>query len=89
MLGALCFGLPHLALPQGTDQPYKAAALVGSRAGIALAPEETDPERVSAALGRVLTEPAIRSRAEGSKAEIDEMPSADTVLAELMATFAG
>ncbi|WP_447152755.1 glycosyltransferase [Nakamurella sp. GG22] len=88
MLGALCFGLPQLALPQGTDQPNNAAALVASGAGIALAPAEISPDSVSAALGRVLTEPGIRARAEDIKAEIDGMPNADTVLAELIATFA-
>ena len=88
MLGALCFGLPQLALPQGTDQPHNAAALVASGAGIALAPGEITPDTIAASLGRVLTEPGIRSHAEAIRAEIAGMPSADTVLGELIATFA-
>jgi UDP:flavonoid glycosyltransferase YjiC (YdhE family) len=86
MLGALCFGLPQLALPQGTDQPYNAAALVASGAGIALAPGEITPDTIAASLGRVLTEPGIRSHAEAIKAEIDRMPPAGAVLDELVAT---
>jgi UDP:flavonoid glycosyltransferase YjiC (YdhE family) len=86
MLGALCFGLPQLALPQGTDQPHNAAALVASGAGIALAPEEITPEAIAASLGRVLTEPGIRSRAAAISAEIAEMPGADAVLEELVAS---
>jgi UDP:flavonoid glycosyltransferase YjiC (YdhE family) len=86
MLGALCFGLPQLALPQGTDQPYNAAALVASGAGIALAPGEITPGTIAVSLDRVLTEPGIRSHAEAIRAEITGMPAADAVLDELMAT---
>jgi UDP-glucoronosyl and UDP-glucosyl transferase len=86
MLGALCFGLPQLALPQGTDQPYNAAALVASGAGIALAPEEVTPDTIAASLARVLTEPGIRSHAEAIGVEIAGMPAADAVLSELLAT---
>jgi UDP:flavonoid glycosyltransferase YjiC (YdhE family) len=35
MLGALCFGLPQLCLPQGTDQPHNTAALIRTGAGLA------------------------------------------------------
>lgn len=86
MLGALCFGLPQLALPQGTDQPHNAAALVASGAGIALAPEEITPDNIAASLGRVLTEPGIRSHAEAIRTEIAGMPTAGAVLDQLLAT---
>jgi len=37
-------------------------------------------------LGRVLTEPGIRSRAEAIRTEIAGMPGADAVLEELVAS---
>jgi len=85
MLGALCFGLPQLALPQGTDQPQNAAALVASGAGISVEPDEITPEAIATALGRVLAEPGIRSRAESIQQEIAEMPTPDAVLEQLLA----
>jgi len=85
MLGALCFGLPQLALPQGTDQPFNAAALVASGAGIALAPGEITPDAIAVSLGRLLTESGIRAQAEAVRAEIAGMPAADAVLHELLA----
>ena len=38
MLGALCFGLPQLCLPQGTDQPSNAAAVHAGRRGARAVP---------------------------------------------------
>jgi UDP:flavonoid glycosyltransferase YjiC (YdhE family) len=88
MLGALCFGLPQLALPQGTDQPLNAAALVASGAGISLTPDEITPDAIATSLGRVLLEPGIRSRAEMIQTEIAGMPTPDEVLDELLASVA-
>jgi UDP:flavonoid glycosyltransferase YjiC (YdhE family) len=40
MLGALCYGLPQLCLPQGADQPFNTAALLPTGAALALQPNE-------------------------------------------------
>ena len=84
MLGALCFGLPQLCLPQGTDQPSNTAALVRSGAGLALSAEETTAENVSDTLGRLLEDGPYRAAAAGVRGEIDAMPDADTVVHDLL-----
>jgi UDP:flavonoid glycosyltransferase YjiC (YdhE family) len=60
MLGALCYGLPQLCLPQGTDQPSNTAALLPTGAALALQPDEITPDAVAEALGRLLNEPSFR-----------------------------
>jgi hypothetical protein len=84
MLGALCHGLPQLCLPQGTDQPFNAAALVPTGAGLALQPEEITADAVAEALGRLLTEPSFGQAADRLRAEIEEMPPAAAVLEQLL-----
>lgn len=88
MLGALCHGLPQLCLPQGTDQPSNTAALLPTGAALALWPGEVTADAVADALGRLLDDGSFRSAAEGLRREIDGMPAADTVLAELLPTSA-
>ena len=86
MLGALCYGLPQLCLPQGTDQPSNTAALLPTGAALALQPEEITPDAVAEALGRLLNEPSFRQAANRLRAEIERMPTATAVLYELLAT---
>jgi UDP:flavonoid glycosyltransferase YjiC (YdhE family) len=88
MLGALCHGLPQLCLPQGTDQPFNTAALLPSGAALALQPDEITAESVAAAMTRLLGEASFREAAEGLRSEIEEMPTADDVLADLLAAAA-
>jgi UDP:flavonoid glycosyltransferase YjiC (YdhE family) len=83
MLGALCHGLPQLCLPQSTDQPLNAAALVPTGAALALDPDEVDVDTVTESLGRLLAEPAFTQAAEGLRDEIDRMPDPAAVLEEL------
>jgi len=89
MLGALCFGLPQLALPQGTDQPHNSVALVATGSAVALQPDEITADAVAASLDRVLRDPAIRAAAEGIRTEIGAMPPADAVLDQVLSTIAG
>jgi UDP:flavonoid glycosyltransferase YjiC (YdhE family) len=89
MLGALCFGLPQLALPQGTDQPHNSVALVATGSAVALQPDEITADAVAASLDRVLRVPAIRAAAEGIRTEIGAMPPADAVLDQVLSTIAG
>jgi UDP:flavonoid glycosyltransferase YjiC (YdhE family) len=85
MLGALCHGLPQLCLPQGTDQPFNTAALLPTGAALALQPDETTADTVAAAMARLLGEESFRAAAGRLRAEIETMPTADDVLADLLA----
>lgn len=88
MLGALCHGLPQLCLPQGTDQPSNAAALLPTGAALVLQPEEITADAVAEALGRLLHEPSYRQAANRLQAEIDRMPTAAAVLDTISADLA-
>jgi MGT family glycosyltransferase len=85
MLGALCYGLPQLCLPQSTDQPLNAASLVATGAAVALQPDETTTATVAAALHAVVHDPAFREAAARLRHAIEAMPHADRVLADLTA----
>jgi UDP:flavonoid glycosyltransferase YjiC (YdhE family) len=84
MLGALCHGLPQLCLPQSTDQPLNAAALLPTGAALVLDPDEVDGEAVASALGRLLHEPAFSAAADALREQIEQMPDAATVLADVV-----
>jgi UDP:flavonoid glycosyltransferase YjiC (YdhE family) len=86
MLGALCHGLPQLCLPQSTDQPFNTAAMVPTGAALALEPDELSPHSVAEAVSRLLNEPSFRQAAGQLRDQIDEMPDADTVLDDIIAT---
>jgi UDP:flavonoid glycosyltransferase YjiC (YdhE family) len=86
MLGALCHGLPQLCLPQGTDQPSNTAALLPTGAALALQPDETTTDTVAAAMARLLGEVSFREAAGRLRREIEDMPTADDVLADLLAS---
>jgi hypothetical protein len=86
MLGALCYGLPQLCLPQGTDQPSNTAALLPTGAAVAPHPDEITSDAVAEALGRLLNEPSFRQAANRLRAEIERMPAAGAVLHEFLAT---
>jgi UDP:flavonoid glycosyltransferase YjiC (YdhE family) len=86
ILGALCYGLPQLCLPQGTDQPSNTAALLPTGAALALQPDEITAGAVAEALGRLLNEPSFRQAANRLRVEIERMPPAAAVLEELLVT---
>jgi hypothetical protein len=85
MLGALCYGLPQLCLPQSTDQPFNAAALLPTGAALMLAPQEVTADAVASAVGDLLHEPAFRDAAQRLRTEIEGMPGAEAVLEQLVA----
>src|SRR5215211_4375938 len=70
----LCYGLPQLCLPQGTDQPSNTAALLPTGAALALQPDEITADTVAEALGQLLNEPSFREAANRLRAEIERMP---------------
>lgn len=85
MLGALCFGLPQLCLPQSTDQPLNAATLVTTGTALCLQPHETNSENVVAALHKLLLEPPYREAATRLRRAIEAMPDAEHVIGDLTA----
>lgn len=89
MLGALAFGLPQLCLPQSTDQPFNAASLVSTGAGLSLDPEEVAVENVTAALHRLLDDPAFRRAAADLRDAIGAMPDAEQVIDDLTTRASG
>ena len=85
MLGALCFGLPQLCLPQSTDQPLNASSVVATGAALSLEPHETTAAAVAQALSQLLHESAYRAAAARLRSQIDAMPPADQVIGHLAA----
>ncbi len=85
MLGALCFGLPQLCLPQSTDQPLNASSLVATGAALSLAPHETATATVAEALRDLLHEARYRAAAARLRSEIETMPQPDEVIRDLAA----
>lgn len=85
MLGALCFGLPQLCLPQSTDQPLNAASLVTTGAALYLQPHKTTTKTVAAALRKLLHEPPYREAATRLRSAIEAMPDAERVISDLTA----
>ena len=85
IVAALCHGLPHLLLAQGADQFLNAAT--AARAGVALVlpPSQATPDAVGSFARRLLDDPSLTGAARAVQAEIETMPSADEVLATLVA----
>jgi UDP:flavonoid glycosyltransferase YjiC (YdhE family) len=84
ILAALVHGLPHLILPQGADQFVNADT--AERAGVALQlrPDQLTPDAVTAHVTELLDDDgALRRAAERVRAEVEQMPTADDVLADL------
>ncbi|HEV1998526.1 MAG TPA: glycosyltransferase [Candidatus Dormibacteraeota bacterium] len=84
-LGALAHGLPQVCVPRGADQFLNAR--LGTEAGVAttVVPEDYSVESVREAVTRVLTDEAIRRRAEQLAIEIASMPDARTVAEQVAA----
>jgi UDP:flavonoid glycosyltransferase YjiC (YdhE family) len=85
LLGALCQGLPQLFVPQGTDQPLNAAALVPTGAALSLAPGDVSADTVADSLRTILGDSLFASAAGAFRDEIERMPPADDVLDMLLA----
>lgn len=89
MLGALSHGLPQLFLPLGADQFWNAEACRRVGAALALAPDTLSGDAVTAAVRRLIAEPAFTAAAQGVQAEIARMPTAADALAGLLTTGPG
>ena len=62
-LEALWHGVPVLAMPTGFDQPGVARRVQLAGCGLVVPPEDADPARLGAALGRLLEEPSFAAAA--------------------------
>jgi len=85
LLGALAHGLPQLVLPQGADQFINGAATQRAGAGLVLDGPTATPPAIASAVGRLFGDPRYAAAACAVQKEIDTMPSADDVLASLIA----
>ena len=83
MLGGFVHGLPQAAVPRGTDQPQNAALMARAGAGVVVAPDDYSVATIRAAVEEVTGDPSYRAAAMGVRDEIDAMPDADTVWAEV------
>ena len=88
VFGALGAGVPVVAVPLFADQPYNAERVVALGAGLAVHPGEGLGDRCSAAVARVLDDPAIRTAAAGVAREIASLPSVDELVAGFPEMFA-
>jgi UDP:flavonoid glycosyltransferase YjiC (YdhE family) len=84
MLGALAEGLPQVCLPIGADQFANADQIARIGAGQVVLPDVRTPETIRAAIEEVLRDSRYGAAARRAKAEIDEMSSAEEVLADLI-----
>lgn len=83
MLGGLCEGLPQVALPRGTDQPENAALLARAGAGVVVPMPEFGEPAIRAAVATLTGDSSYAEHARRVRAEIEAMPGADEVWAEL------
>ena len=84
VMRALASGVPLLCLPMGRDQDDNAARVVARGAGLRLRPSAS-PERIAAALRRLLDEPEFRANAEALGRIIRDDAAADRAVTELEA----
>lgn len=84
--GVLAHGLPSVALPQSADNFRIAARLAATGSARVLMPGETGGVRD--AVGDVLSQPVYRQAAATLAAEIAEMPTAEALVATLLAEAA-
>lgn len=83
VVAALSHGLPQLCLPQGADQFLNARAVASAGAGLALMPEDANPEAIRDAVLRLTSDETFRIAAAHVSESIAAMPSPDEVAALL------
>lgn len=74
VLAALQAGVPMVIVPTHWDKPDNAQRVVEAGAGIRLSPRQCTPERLRAAVGRVLEEPRFTANARSLAGELAATP---------------
>ncbi len=64
VLAALKAGVPLVVVPTEWDRPENAQRVLEAGAGLRIAPEQCTPERLRAAIQRILSEPSFRQNAQ-------------------------
>ncbi|MEU1412092.1 MULTISPECIES: glycosyltransferase [unclassified Streptomyces] len=82
--GTAARGVPAVVVPGTPGQQRQAARLQAAGAGVALPNGEQEPESVTAAVRRLLEEPAFTTAAHRLRDEIAAMPSAAEVASRLV-----
>lgn len=85
---ALDAGVPLVCIPTGRDQPDNAARVVHRGAGIRL-PKRAHPDKIAAAITRVLGDPSYRSAASRLGQAMRDEAAATNIVAELEAARTG
>lgn len=84
VLGALSARLPQVCLPAGADQFINADRLAHLGAGICLQPDQKSPDQIWTALQSVLDDRSFTDAASALQDDIEAMPPAETVLADVL-----
>lgn len=83
MFGALAAGIPQVVLPQGSDQPKNAEAVVRRGVGIALDTTTEGAEAIGKAVRQVLAEPSYGRAAQDVARENRSRPAPSAVVAQI------
>ncbi|WP_405804730.1 DUF1205 domain-containing protein [Streptomyces sp. NBC_00210] len=75
ILTSLAAGLPQLVVPQLIDHTFNAQRFTATGAGLSLAKDEAEPERIRTAVRELLQEPAYRKAAQEVRHEIQQRPA--------------
>jgi L-noviosyl transferase len=87
--GTAARGIPAVVLPGRPGQQRQAYRLQAAGAGLALPIGEQEPESVTAAVGKLLAEPAFTTAAHRLRDEIAAMPSVSEAAKRLITSIAG
>jgi MGT family glycosyltransferase len=74
VMAALRAGVPLVVVPTGWDKPANAQRVVNAGVGVRLSPRRCTPERLSAAVERVLGDPRYRHRARRAAERLSAAP---------------
>ena len=88
IVAALCTGLPHLILPQGADQFVNGATAEAAGVALVIPPPALTADGVTDAVRRLLEDSSFGAAARRVQDEIGRLPTADDVLAALLADAA-
>jgi UDP:flavonoid glycosyltransferase YjiC (YdhE family) len=83
MFGALAYGLPQVAIPQGADNFVNAELLAGAGVARRLLPGDVDASAVRRSVREVLDDSAYRQAAQHVAEEIAQMPTPAQLAADL------